>query len=33
MCQEPLGGLLSSENIAFLFNVRGRMQILVGQWV
>jgi len=33
VCQEPRGGLLSSQNIAVLFTVRGRMQILVGQWV
>jgi len=33
VCQEPRGALLLSQNIAVLFTVRGRMQILVGEWV
>jgi len=32
VCQEPRGDSLSSQNVALLFTVRGRMQILVGQW-
>jgi len=33
VCQEPRGESLSTQNIALLFTGRGRMQILVGQWV
>jgi len=33
VCQEPRGGWMSSQNISVLFTVKGRMQILVGQWV
>ena len=33
VCQEPRGDSLSCQNIAVLFTIRGRMQILVGQWV
>jgi len=33
VCQEPRGESLSSQSIALLFTIRGRMQILVGQWV
>ena len=32
VCQEPRDDSLSSQNIALRFTVRGRMQILVGQW-
>jgi len=32
VCQSPRGDLLSSSTIALLYTIRGRMQVLVGEW-